>query len=66
LTNLSAARRRRVDRQRGVGTPYSPINGLLGFTPLPPTFLALLAGIIALYVLTAELAKKRFYQHMAW
>ena len=41
-------------------------SGLLGFTPLPPTFLALLAGIIALYVLTAELAKKLFYQHVAW
>jgi hypothetical protein len=35
--------------------PYSPINGLLGFTPLPLTFLVLLAGIVALYVLAAEL-----------
>jgi hypothetical protein len=44
----------------------SPINGLLGFTPLPLNFLALLAGIVALYVLTAELVKKLFYQHVAW
>ena len=46
--------------------PYSPLGPLLGFTPLPPAFLVLLAGIIALYVLTAELAKKLFYQHVAW
>ncbi len=41
--------------------PYSPLAPLLGFVPLPPEFLALLAAILALYVAAAELAKRLFY-----
>ncbi len=44
--------------------PYSPLSGVLGFTPLPITFLLILAGIILLYVCAAELAKKLFYKHV--
>jgi Mg2+-importing ATPase len=44
--------------------PYSPLSELLGFTPLPTTFLLILAGIILLYVGTAELAKNVFYRHV--
>jgi Mg2+-importing ATPase len=42
--------------------PYSPLASLLGFTPLPPLFLGALAAILLLYVLSAELLKKRFYR----
>ncbi|MEN9938911.1 MAG: hypothetical protein RLZZ387_5490 [Chloroflexota bacterium] len=44
--------------------PYTPLAAVLGFSPLPPLFLALLGGILVLYVLTAELTKHIFYQHM--
>jgi len=41
--------------------PYLPIAATLGLTPMPPSFLLLLATILAGYVLTAELAKRWFY-----
>jgi P-type Mg2+ transporter len=41
--------------------PYLPIAAALGLTPMPPSFLLLLAVILAGYVLTAELAKRWFY-----
>ena len=44
--------------------PYTPIAGLLGFTPLPLEVLLLIGIIIVLYILTAELAKKIFYKYV--
>jgi magnesium-transporting ATPase (P-type) len=44
--------------------PYSPFGALLGFTPL--SLLALIGGIAVLYILATELAKRLFYQHVAW
>jgi Mg2+-importing ATPase len=41
--------------------PYSPVAAPLGLTPMPLSFLLLLAAILAGYVLTAELVKRRFY-----
>jgi Mg2+-importing ATPase len=41
--------------------PYTPIAGFIGFELLPPVLLGLLAVIIALYITTAELAKRLFY-----
>lgn len=51
-------------RHRGaIALPYlSPVAKLFGFTPLPPIFLAYLAGIVGLYVFTAEFAKAEFYR----
>ena len=43
--------------------PYSPLAGLLGFSPFPLDFLFILAGIIVLYLLCAEIAKRWFYHH---
>ena len=43
--------------------PYSPLAGLLGFTPLPPSFLLAIGGIVGLYFITAELAKRWFFRH---
>ncbi len=42
--------------------PYSPLAALLGFVPLPASFLAALALILMLYVLVAEVAKFLFYR----
>ncbi len=44
-----------------VSIPYLPYAGVLGFRPLPPTLLAALLGITALYVVATELTKRRFY-----
>jgi len=41
--------------------PLLPIASAFGLTPMPPSFLLLLAAILAGYVLTAEMAKKQFY-----
>ncbi len=44
--------------------PFTPLAGPLGFEPLPLAFLLLLAGIVVLYILTAEVAKKFFYSRI--
>lgn len=41
--------------------PLLPIAAPLGLAPMPLSFLALLAAILAGYILTAELAKRYFY-----
>ena len=41
--------------------PYTPIASFIGFEPLPLKLLAMLAGIVALYIATAEIAKRLFY-----
>jgi Mg2+-importing ATPase len=41
--------------------PVLPLGRVFGFTPLPWSFLLVLGGIVALYVLAAEAAKKAFY-----
>ncbi|MFO0706325.1 MAG: magnesium-translocating P-type ATPase [Nitrospira sp.] len=41
--------------------PLSPVAAPLGLTPMPWSFLLLLAAILTGYILAAELAKKRFY-----
>jgi P-type Mg2+ transporter len=41
--------------------PLLPAAASLGLTPMPPSFLLMLAAILAGYVLTAELVKRRFY-----
>ncbi|HTL12853.1 MAG TPA: HAD-IC family P-type ATPase, partial [Bdellovibrionota bacterium] len=43
-----------------VALPYVPRAALLGFVPLPPGILAAIGVITAGYVLTTELAKRRF------
>ncbi len=42
--------------------PYLPFATLIGFQPLPLNVLALLAGIVVLYIVTAEVAKRLFYR----
>jgi Mg2+-importing ATPase len=42
--------------------PFSPLAALFGLQPLPLVFLFALAGIMALYIFAAEMAKKIFYE----
>jgi len=42
--------------------PYTPLANLLGFTPLPPLYLLIIFGIVALYFLSAEFTKRWFYR----
>ena len=43
--------------------PYvPPVARLFDFTPLPPLYLVVLAGVVCLYVVTAEIAKAAFYR----
>ncbi len=42
--------------------PYSPLAGLLGFTPLALPYLLVIFGIVALYFLSAEMIKRWFYR----
>jgi Mg2+-importing ATPase len=44
--------------------PYSPLAGWLGFVPLPLDFLAAIAGLVAVYLCLAQLAKTWFYRHL--
>jgi Mg2+-importing ATPase len=46
----------------GVLLPYSPLAHVLGFTALPPAFLAVLAAMIVVYLVLIELGKQRFYR----
>lgn len=44
---------------------YTPLRELLGFMPIPLSFLLALGGIVLLYILVAEVAKKKFYHSVA-
>src|SRR5262249_3122760 len=43
--------------------PFSPLAHTLGFRPLPPLFLAVLAGMVATYLGLAEAGKALFYRN---
>jgi len=42
--------------------PYTPLATVFGFAPLPLWYLAVLGAIVALYVVSAEMAKRMFYR----
>ncbi|TGL82261.1 magnesium-translocating P-type ATPase [Leptospira yasudae] len=42
--------------------PFSPIAETFGLVPLPPMFLGILVGIVAIYVSAAEIVKRVFYR----
>jgi Mg2+-importing ATPase len=48
----------------GAVLPYLPFSHDLGFTALPAGFFAVLAGMVALYLLLVELAKRRFFERV--
>lgn len=43
--------------------PFTPFASLLGFEPLPPLFFAILAGMVASYLVLLEIAKRLFYRY---
>lgn len=45
--------------------PFTPLATLLGFEPLPPLFFAILAGMVASYLLLLEIVKRLFYRYAA-
>ena len=48
-----------------IALPFTPIASVLGFTPLPPAFFALLPVLVVLYLGVVELAKRRFHRRWA-
>ena len=44
--------------------PYTPLAGLLGFQPLPLTMILAILLIVAIYIVTAEIAKQSFYKRV--
>lgn len=44
--------------------PYSPLATAMGFAGSSPLLLLILAGIVALYLVAAEIAKHWFYRHL--
>lgn len=45
-----------------VALPYTELGRLFGFTSMPLEFFPVLVGILFLYIVTAEIAKKLFYR----
>ena len=46
----------------GAIVPFTPVAGLLGFSPLPPVFFVILVAMIATYLGLVECAKVVFYR----
>jgi len=44
--------------------PFVPLGRLFGFTPLPLSFLLMMGVIVMLYIVSAEMAKKIFYERV--
>jgi len=45
--------------------PFTPLAAMLGFTPLPPEFFGLLAGLMIVYLTLVEIVKRWFYRRLA-
>ena len=45
----------------GLVLPYTPVAGWFGFTPLPAAFLAILAGMVVVYLALVEIGKSFFF-----
>jgi Mg2+-importing ATPase len=46
----------------GAILPFTPLARVLGFTPLPPVFFAILLGMIVTYLGLVEVTKAAFYR----
>lgn len=42
--------------------PYTPLAAIMGFAPLAPIFLLVIAGVILAYFISAELTKLWFFR----
>ena len=43
--------------------PFTPLGPFLGFEPIPVSFVAMLAAIMVVYILSAEVTKHIFYRY---
>ena len=50
----------------GIAITVSPIGALVGFTPLPPAFFAVLVVLAGSYLALVELVKRRVYRASGW
>jgi P-type Mg2+ transporter len=48
----------------GIALPFTPVANPLGFTPLPLTYFAFLAGMTAIYLLLVQVVKRRLMRNM--
>ncbi len=46
--------------------PFAPFAGVLGFTPLPPSYIVPIGLVVVAYIVAAELAKRAFYRGLRW
>jgi Mg2+-importing ATPase len=44
--------------------PFTPLGRIFGFVALPASFILILGLIMILYIFTAEVVKKIFYQRL--
>ncbi|WP_460002826.1 magnesium-translocating P-type ATPase [Microbacterium xylanilyticum] len=49
----------------GCVLPYTPLNGLLGFTPLPAGFFLALVGMVIVYLVLVEVAKLWYFRRLS-
>ena len=49
-----------------LAVPFTRLGEIFGFTPFPGIFLLYLLGIVMLYIVTAEVAKKVFYSRIGF
>jgi Mg2+-importing ATPase len=47
-----------------VALPYTPLGEIFGFSRIPVSFLLMIAMIVALYIVSAEMAKAVFYRRV--
>ncbi len=47
-----------------LGLPYTPIAKVLGFQPLPVSFLLMMGVIVVVYIIATEMVKKLFYRRV--
>jgi Mg2+-importing ATPase len=46
-----------------IGILFSPLAGFFEFAPITPAIVAMVLGIVIIYVMVVEIAKRRFYIH---
>jgi len=48
----------------GIVLPFTPLNVVLGFTPLPAKYFLFLLGMTVTYLMLVEVVKRRLMQHL--
>jgi P-type Mg2+ transporter len=47
-----------------VALPFTPLGGIFGFSRVPLSFLLLIAMIVVVYIISAEMVKVVFYKRV--